>query len=102
MIKELHKMYDSNTDQFMRSRIQSALKQTKRELTKIQTQYDKFKRYKARTGISKWLIHQQCLRIFRNLFRSSNSRTQEKSYFKGFKANHFGNMNWVLIVVDDN
>jgi hypothetical protein len=51
MIAELHKMYDSNTDGFMRSRIQSTLKQSKRELAKLQIQYEKFKR--VRTAISK-------------------------------------------------
>jgi hypothetical protein len=43
MIEELHKMYDI-ADPFMRLRICSALKQSKKELTKIQADYEKFKR----------------------------------------------------------
>jgi hypothetical protein len=55
IIEEFQKLYDQTpvTDRFMRARIQSGLKQSKRNLAKTQAEYEMFKKYKARTAISK-------------------------------------------------
>ena len=40
-------------DQFIRARILSGMKKSKRDLAEIQTEYEMFKKYKMRTAISK-------------------------------------------------
>jgi hypothetical protein len=41
------------TDRYARARIQSGLKKSKRDLVKTQAEYEIFKKYKARTAISR-------------------------------------------------
>jgi glutamyl/glutaminyl-tRNA synthetase len=41
------------TNHFMRARIQSGMKKSKRDLAKTQAEYEMLKKYKARTAISK-------------------------------------------------
>jgi vacuolar-type H+-ATPase subunit I/STV1 len=55
IIDELQKTYEvtSTTDRYARDRIESELKQSKSNLAKTQAQYEMFKKYKARTAISK-------------------------------------------------
>ena len=55
VIEELQKLYEQTpvTNHTARARIQSGMKQTKRELAKTQAEYEKFKKYKTRTAISK-------------------------------------------------
>jgi hypothetical protein len=55
IIKEFEKLYEQTpaTDRYVRARIISGLKKSKRDLAKTQAEYDKFKEYKARTAISK-------------------------------------------------
>jgi ElaB/YqjD/DUF883 family membrane-anchored ribosome-binding protein len=55
VIEELEKLYEQTPmiDHYMRARIQSGLKESKRELARTQDGYDKFKKYKARTAISR-------------------------------------------------
>jgi alpha-acetolactate decarboxylase len=55
LIAEFQKLNEQTpvTNRFIRARIQSGLKKSKRELAKTQTEYDEFKKYKARTTISK-------------------------------------------------
>jgi hypothetical protein len=55
IIAELEKLYEitPTSDHYMRARIQSELKEAKRELTKTMAEYDEFKEYKASTAISK-------------------------------------------------
>jgi hypothetical protein len=55
VIEELQKLYEQTpvTNHTARATIQSGMKQTKRELAKNQAEYEKFKKYKTRTAISK-------------------------------------------------
>jgi hypothetical protein len=55
IIEEFQKQYEQTpaTDHFMRTRIQSGLKQSKRDLEKTMAEYEVFKKYKARTAISR-------------------------------------------------
>jgi hypothetical protein len=55
IIEEFQKLYEQTpvTQRYAHARIQSGLKKSKKELAKTQTEYDKFKEYKARTAISK-------------------------------------------------
>jgi hypothetical protein len=55
IIKEFQKLYDNTptTNHFMRARIQSEMKQSKRDLAKTQAEYEMFKKYKTRTAISR-------------------------------------------------
>jgi hypothetical protein len=55
IIEEFEKLYDKTavTDRFARARIQSGIKKSKRELAKTLAEYEMFKKYKARTAISK-------------------------------------------------
>jgi hypothetical protein len=55
IIEEFQKLYDKTpaTDRFARARIQSGMKQSKRDLARTQAEYKIFKKYKARTAISK-------------------------------------------------
>jgi hypothetical protein len=55
VIEELQKLYEQTpiTQRYARARIQSGLNKSKRELAKTQAEYDKFKKYKIRTAISK-------------------------------------------------
>jgi len=48
IIKEFQKLYDNTptTNHFMRARIQSEMKQSKRDLAKTQAEYEMFKKYK--------------------------------------------------------
>jgi hypothetical protein len=56
IIEECQKLYDNNntpvTNHFMRARIQSGMKNQK-ETSKTQAEYEIFKKYNARTAISK-------------------------------------------------
>jgi hypothetical protein len=56
IIEESQKLYEQTpaTDRFARARIISGMNQSKRELAKTQTEYEIFKKYKARTAISKY------------------------------------------------
>ena len=49
------KLYDnmSATNRFIRARSLSTMKRAQKELAKSQALYDRFKKYKARTAISK-------------------------------------------------
>jgi hypothetical protein len=55
IIEELQKLYEQipATDRFVRARIQSEMKESKRDLAKTQAEYEMFKKYKMRTAISK-------------------------------------------------
>jgi hypothetical protein len=55
IIKEFQKLYDQTpaTHRFARARILSGMKKSKRDLAKTQAEYEIFKKYKARTAISK-------------------------------------------------
>jgi hypothetical protein len=55
IIEEFQKQYDSTpmTDRFACARLLNGLKQSKRELAKTQAEYEMFKKYKARTAVSK-------------------------------------------------
>jgi hypothetical protein len=55
IIKEFQKLYDNTptTNHFMRARIRSEMKQSKRDLANTQAEYEIFKKYKARTAISR-------------------------------------------------
>jgi hypothetical protein len=55
IIEEFQKLYDKTvvTDRFTHTRIQSGIKKSKRELAKTLAEYEMFKKYKARTAISK-------------------------------------------------
>jgi hypothetical protein len=55
MIEELQKMYEQTpgTNRYIRYRIESEMKEAKRDLAKTMAEYDEFKKYKARTAISK-------------------------------------------------
>jgi hypothetical protein len=57
IIEEFQKLYDKYdktpvTDRFTRTRIQSGIKKSKRDLAKTQAEYEMFKKYKARTAVS--------------------------------------------------
>jgi hypothetical protein len=55
VIKEFEKLYEQTpaTDRYVRARIISGLKKSKKDLAKTQAEYDEFKKYKTRTAISK-------------------------------------------------
>jgi hypothetical protein len=55
IIDEFEKLYEQipATDRYAGARILSGLKKSKKELAKTQVEYDKFKKYKTRTAISK-------------------------------------------------
>ena len=55
LIEEFQKLYEKTpaSDRFIRARIQSGMRKSKRDLVKTQAEYDKFKKYKARTAISR-------------------------------------------------
>jgi hypothetical protein len=55
IIEESQKLYEQTpvTQRYARARILSGLKKSKRDLTKTLAEYDKFKKYKMRTAISK-------------------------------------------------
>jgi hypothetical protein len=55
LIAEFQKLYEQTpaTDRFDRARILNGMKQSKMELAKTLAEYEKFKKYKARTAISK-------------------------------------------------
>jgi hypothetical protein len=55
LIEEFQKLYDNTptTNHFMHARIVSGMRKSKRDLAKTQTEYEMFKKYKARTAISK-------------------------------------------------
>jgi hypothetical protein len=55
LIAEFQKLYEQTpaSDRFARARIQSGMKKSKRHLAKTQAEYEMFKKYKARTAISK-------------------------------------------------
>ena len=55
LIAELQKLYDQTptTNHSMRARIQSGMRKSKRDLAKTMAEYEMFKKYKARTAISK-------------------------------------------------
>ena len=55
IIEEFQKLYDQTPvlDRFMRARIQSGMRKSKRDLAKTMAEYEMFKKYKARTAISK-------------------------------------------------
>ena len=55
IIDELQKMYEQTpaTNRYIRHRIESEMKEAKRDLEKTIAEYDKFKEYKERTAISK-------------------------------------------------
>ena len=55
IIKEFEKLYEQTpaTDRYVRARIISGLKKSKRDLAKTQAEYKMFKKYKTRTAISK-------------------------------------------------
>ena len=55
IIEEFQKLYDQTPvlDRFMRARIQSGMRKSKRDLEKTMAEYEIFKKYKARTAISR-------------------------------------------------
>jgi hypothetical protein len=55
IIDEFQKLYDKTpaANHYARARILSGIRQSKRELAKTQAEYEMFKKYKARTAISK-------------------------------------------------
>jgi hypothetical protein len=55
LIQEFQKLYQNTptTNHFIRARILSGMKKSKRDLAEIQTEYEMFKKYKMRTAISK-------------------------------------------------
>jgi hypothetical protein len=55
IIEEFVKLYEQTpvTQRYARARILSGLKKSKREMTKTLVEYDKFKKYKMRTAISR-------------------------------------------------
>jgi hypothetical protein len=55
IIAECQKMYDMTPvpSRLVRVRLLSIIKRAERDLAKVQADYDKFKRYKARTAISR-------------------------------------------------
>jgi hypothetical protein len=55
IIEEFQKSYEQTpiTQRYARARILSGMKKAKRELAKTQAEYEVFKKFKARTAISK-------------------------------------------------
>jgi hypothetical protein len=55
IIEEFQKMYDKTptADRTARTKILNGMKQSKRELAKVQAGYEVFKKYKMRSAISK-------------------------------------------------
>ena len=55
LIEEYQKLYEQTpvTDRYKRARIQNGLKATESSLAETRAEYEKFKKDKARTGISK-------------------------------------------------
>jgi len=55
VIRECQKLYDNTpvANHFIPARSFSTMKRAQEELTKTQTEYDKFKKYKARTAMSR-------------------------------------------------
>jgi hypothetical protein len=55
VIEQLQKSYEQTpaTDLYARARIISGIKRAQTELARTQAEYDKFKRYKMKTAISK-------------------------------------------------
>jgi hypothetical protein len=55
IIAEFQKLYEQTpvTQRYTRARIQSEMKESKRDLAKTQHEYEIFKKYKARTTINK-------------------------------------------------
>ena len=55
LIEEFQKLYEQTpvTQRYARARIQSEMKESKRDLAKTEAEYEMFKKYKARTAISK-------------------------------------------------
>ena len=55
IIEEFQKLYKKTpaTDRLARAKILNGMEQSKRELARTQAEYEMFKRYKARTAISK-------------------------------------------------
>jgi hypothetical protein len=57
VIEECQKLYDKTpvtaANRFMRARSWSTMKRAQKELAKTLVEYDKFKKYKTRTAISK-------------------------------------------------
>jgi hypothetical protein len=55
LIDECQKLYDNTSveNRFIRARSLSTMKRTQKEMAKTQAEYDKFKKYKTRTAISK-------------------------------------------------
>jgi lipopolysaccharide biosynthesis protein len=55
IIEEFQKLYEQTptTQRYTRARIISGIKQSERELARTQAEYDRFKKYKARTAITK-------------------------------------------------
>jgi hypothetical protein len=55
IIKEFQKLYKKTpaTDHLVRAEIINGIEQSKRDLSKIQAEYEMFKKYKTRTAISK-------------------------------------------------
>jgi hypothetical protein len=55
LIAEFQKLYEQTpvTQRYTRTRIQSGMRKSKRDLTKTQAEYEMFKKYKMRTAISK-------------------------------------------------
>jgi hypothetical protein len=54
-IKEFRKLYEKTpiTDHLLRAKILNEIERSKRTLSKIQVEYDMFKKYKMRTAVSK-------------------------------------------------
>ena len=55
IVKEFRKMYDRSpvTDHSFRAKVLKQIKHTERILSKVQAEYEMFKKYKMRTAISK-------------------------------------------------
>jgi hypothetical protein len=55
IIEEFQKLYEKTpaTDRLVRDKILDGIEQSERELSKIQAEYEIFKKYKMRTAISK-------------------------------------------------
>jgi hypothetical protein len=55
IIEEFQKLYEDTpaTDRLARAEILDGMEQSKRDLAKIQAEYETFKKYKTRTAISK-------------------------------------------------
>jgi hypothetical protein len=55
IIAEFQKLYEQTpaTQRYARARIQSGMRKSKRDLAKTMAEYEMFKKYKAKTAISK-------------------------------------------------